>query len=270
LEKERLIWPEGTRMTYWWCVDQYGWPILGKAWSKLEARRINIDTFLRFSESQSDNPRLLAYYDVLEQVKISQHCCYRLKKDPAQRVQEEIGADLVFKGLMAEESRTRAINFLTRGWLFEGAQQDYLHGRPFFHCQPLATWTEEDIWAYIHRYDVPYASLYDMTFIAEDGSTQTVRRNGCLGCATDFGYSDSHLRILRQTHRPAWESVMRKGMARQIRRLQQTMKDGQLTLFDAFTPEELIDAQPCVFDDMDGRGGMRRPDELIYDPEVDI
>lgn len=32
LKRRRLVWPAGTRKTYWWCVDQYGWPLLGKAW----------------------------------------------------------------------------------------------------------------------------------------------------------------------------------------------------------------------------------------------
>jgi hypothetical protein len=65
-ERERLIWPAGTRKSYWWCVDQYGWPLLGKARSKLKARRINIDCFLRFSMSQSEDPKLLAYYKLLK------------------------------------------------------------------------------------------------------------------------------------------------------------------------------------------------------------
>jgi hypothetical protein len=49
--------------------------------------------------------QLLAYYDVLRQVKISQHCFYRLKKEPTERIQEQLGVDVIFKGLMAEESR---------------------------------------------------------------------------------------------------------------------------------------------------------------------
>jgi len=270
LERERLVWRQGTLMSYWWCADQYGWPLLGKAWSKLAARRINIDTFLRFSESQSKDPKLLAYYDVLRQAKISQHCCYVLKKEPAERVQARLGVDLIFKGLMAQESRTRAINFLTRGYLFEGRQRKHLRGRPFFHCQPMAIWTETDVWDYIRRYDVPYSSLYDMTYIALDGSTRHIRRNGCLGCATDIQFADNSLRVLRQTHRRAWRVVMRQGMAGEIRNLQRALRYApQLTLFDVFSDEELIDAQPCVFDDLDGRGGMLRPEDLVYDPEVD-
>ena len=268
LERRRLVWPAGTRKSYWWCVDQYGWPLLGKSWSRLKARRINIDTFLRFSCSTSADSRLLAYYDVLRRVKISQACCDVLKKEPAERVQAGLGVDLIFKGLMASESRARAKNFLTRGFLFEGAKRDYLRGAPFFHCQPLAIWTDDDIWAYIRRYDVPYAALYDLTFVAHDGTTQRVKRNGCMFCATDIRYTDNHLYVLRQTHPKAWRTAMRAGLAEQIRNLQRALRSApQMTLFDAFSTEELIEAQPCVFDDLDGRGGIP-VQGLAYDPEV--
>lgn len=270
LEGERLVWREGTRKSFWWCVDQYGWPVLGKAWSRLKARRINIDTFLRFSQSESEDERLLEYYRVLREVKISQACCDVLKKEPAERVQAELGVDLIMKGLMASESRTRAINFLTRGYLFEGRKREHLRGEPFFHCQPMAIWTDEDVWAYIRRYEVPYASLYDMTFVDHGGATQHVKRNGCMFCATDLRYADNHLYALRQTHRKAWETVMRRGLGEEIRRLQRVLRSApQLALFDLFSTEELIEAQPCVFDDLDGLGGHPVHDGLVYDPEVD-
>lgn len=269
LERDRLIWPAGSMKSYWWCADQYGWPLLGKSWSKLFARRINIDTFLRYSQSQSEKPELLAYYEVLRKVKISQQCCKVLKKEPAEKVQAALGVDLIFKGLMASESRTRAKNFLTRGYLFEGAKRDHLHGEPFYHCQPLAIWTDDDIWAYIRNFGVPYAKLYDMTYYGQDGKRHCIKRNGCLGCGTDFGYKDNHLSTLRQTHRRAWQVIMRAGMGEQIRNLQRAMRSGALTIFDGMEMDELIDMQPCVFDDIDGLGGMTAPSGLVYDPEVE-
>ena len=269
LKGERLVWREGMRKSFWWCVDQYGWPLLGKSWSKLKARRINIDTFLRFSKSNSHDVKLLAYYDVLRQVKISQACCDVLKKEPAERVQAELGVDLILKGLMASESRSRAKNFLTRGYLFEGAKREHLHGAPFFHCQPMAVWNDHDVWEYIRLYDVPYAPLYDRTFIARDETTQHIKRNGCMFCSTDLRYADNHLYALRQTHPKAWDTVMRRGLGDQIRRLQRALRSApQLTLFDQFTTEELIDVQPCVFDDLDGLGGHPAHDGLAYDPEI--
>lgn len=268
LERDRLIWPAGTTMSYWWCVDQYGWPLLGKSWSLLDARRINIDTFLRFSRSESENQKLLNYYSVLRHAKISQHCCKVLKKEPAEKEQEKLGVDMIFKGLMASESRSRTKNFLTRGYLFEGAKRNYLHGDPFFHCQPLAIWNDDDIWEYIKRFNVSYSPLYDITYRTESG-VEKIKRNGCLGCGTDFGYKNNHLQILRQTHRTAWNVIMKAGMGQEIRNLQRAMKAGQMNIFDTTETSELIEVQPCVFDDLDGLGGNSAPDGLIYDPEVE-
>jgi len=268
-EKYRLVWPAGTLMSYWWCADQYGYPLLGKAWSKLDARRINIDVFLSHSQSISTDPILLSYYKVLRQVKISQHCCQVLKKEPSQLVQEKLGVDLIFKGLMASESRSRAKNFLTRGWLFEGAKKPYLNGALFFHCQPLATWNEKDIWDYIHRFSVPYSTLYDIGYISHDGSRKNIRRNGCMGCATDLAYKDNHLFALRQTHPRAWKVFMRSGLGQEIRNLQHVLRTNQMDIFDVFPTNELIEAQPCIFDDLDGLGGKPElSDELTYDSEL--
>jgi len=58
-----LVWKKGTMKSFNWCVDQYGYPILGKAASKLTARRINIDCFLKFSNSESEKLETLEYYD---------------------------------------------------------------------------------------------------------------------------------------------------------------------------------------------------------------
>lgn len=50
----------------------------------------------------------------------------------------------------------------------------------FYHCQtwarkvlnPIYDWTTDEVWEFIHRYDVPYCKLYDEGF----------QRLGCIGC----------------------------------------------------------------------------------------
>lgn len=37
---------------------------------------------------------------------------------------------------------------------------------------PIINWEDEDVWEFIHKYDVPYCSLYD----------QGEKRLGCIGC----------------------------------------------------------------------------------------
>jgi hypothetical protein len=236
-------------MSYWWCVDQYGFPILGKSKSKLDAHRINIDCFLKYSRSQSESEELAEYYDLLRQVKISQHCCKLLKKEPSERMQAELGVDVIFKGLMAAESRSRMTSFCTRGELFQGARREHLpEGDPFWHCNPLGIWTDADIWAYIKEYKVPYSTLYDREWKDEKGETHTIARNGCFGCATGIAFADNQLKILRQTHPRIWDKVMRCGMAEQLQALRIARNDGQISIMDVYSAEELLEVRPCIFD----------------------
>lgn len=266
----RLLWPAGTRKSYWWCVDQYGWPLLGKAFSKLKAHRINIDCFLRYSSSQSDDPKLLAYYDILRQVKISQACCDTLKKEPSERLQAELDIDVIFKGLMAAESRSRQTNFISRGYLFKSSRP-HLGGDPFYHCNPLSIWTDDDIWEYIRRFRVPYSPLYDMGWTDEKGVHHRIKRNGCMGCATDLLFPNNHMAMLRRTHSKQWFAFMRAGMADEIRKLQQAKANGQLSLLDVYDTKDLLDLRPCAFDRIDKLvffDESMADDVIQYDPEL--
>ena len=252
-----MVWKAGTTKGYWWCVDQYGYPILGKAASKLLARRININCFLRFSKSSTNNDELLQYYNMLRKAKISQACCDFLKKEPSELIQADLKVDVVFKGLMAAESRNRKLNFSTRGFLFESARA-YID-TPFYHCNPLSTWTDNDIWEYTHRFNVPYSSLYDLEYTDESGKLCKMKRNGCMGCYTDYGRKSSHMYVLRQTHPKAWRLIMNTGMAAEIQKLRSTEKYRpkkkdyyRLAILNAIGSEEqlewAIENRPCAFD----------------------
>lgn len=249
LKKRNLVWKKGTVKNYWWCVDQYGYPILGKALSgKLTARRINIDCFLRFSSTASQDPELIAYYDLLSKVKISNHCCSILKKEPSEQLQAELGIDVIFKGLMASESQMRNLNFATRGYLFKSSRP---HCGDFYHCQPLAIWTDSDIWEYIQKYDVPYSTLYDIEYTDAKGNLCKIKRNGCVGCATDIAFKNNHMSTLRQTHHKLWEGYMLKtGLGDEIMKLHKVKSGGKLSKMDFFnTAEQLAQLNPCAFDE---------------------
>jgi len=264
--KRKLVWPAGTIMSYWWCADQYGFPILGKAASKLDARRINIDCFLKFSESASDKEELLKYYDILKECKFSQHCCKLIKKEPSEKLQAELDIDVIFKGLMASESRTRKINFATRGYLFK-SHRPHLGDDPFYHCNPLQIWTDEDIWEYIHKYDVPYSKLYDVGYIDNKGVEHKMQRNGCMGCATDILYKNNHQQMLRHTHHTQWKALMDYGMAEELRKLYKTRSKGIPTILDVFdSTDALLENRQCAFDDMDSLVDAEDVKEE-YDPE---
>lgn len=252
----------GHPMNFAYCVRQYGAPLLGKAASKLDAHRINIECFLKYSDTATDKEKLRQYYDVLRCCKFSQHCCKLLKKEPSEQLQAQLGVDLIFKGLMAAESHTRMTNLATRGHIFAGHRAHIKDG-PFYHVSPIGIWTDDDVWAYISKYDLPYSPLYDITYLAEDGTTQHIKRNGCIMCGTDIQFGDNHLAILRQTHPLAWRSCMEHfGYAEQLAELFRIKKN--TAILAAFSENgtrarmlerygaqtaRLLDNQPCVFDD---------------------
>lgn len=272
-EDRNLIWRPGTRKNYWWCVDQYGWPLLGKAFSKLKAHRINIDCFLEYSESKSEKPELLAYYNVLREVKISQTCCDFLKKEPSEAMQAQLDVDVIFKGLMASESKTRQTNFLTRGYLLR-SHRDHLGDDPFWHSNPISIWTDDDIWAYHSKYNLPYSSLYGMGWTDDEGKYHKIKRNGCMGCGTDLLFRNNHMAMLRRTHPKHWETFMKKGMAAEMQKLMLTHKGRgpQMSLLDYLPVEYLIDNRPCSFDRIDKLvmyDNTWEPDAMEYDSEAD-
>lgn len=264
--RRNLIWKTGTTMNYWWCVDQYGYPILGKAASKLTARRINIDCFLRFSQTSSESQELKEYYDLLGHVKMSNHCCSILKKEPSEKVQEALEVDVIFKGLMAEESRMRRLNFCTRGYLFESSRP-YLKNHPFCHCNPLSIWTDSDIWDYIKRYNVPYSPLYDMEYRDHKGNICKIKRNGCVPCATDIAFRDNHLSVLRQTHPEFWKLYMKRGLGDELMNLQKYQSNGVPNMMNVLdTAQEVMNIRPCAFDDVAGHIRHSRATDISYDP----
>jgi hypothetical protein len=69
-------------------AEQYGFPILGKAATKLDAPRININIFLKYSTEQSQGND--KYYEILRKfpdLRISHACCNFIKEQPSQRLQ---------------------------------------------------------------------------------------------------------------------------------------------------------------------------------------
>ena len=251
----------GQTKTFAYCINQYGAPLLGKSASKLDAHRINIECFLKYSQSATENDDLIEYYSILKQCKFSQHCCKLLKKEPSERMQAELDVDMIFKGLMASESHSRMTSAATRGHIF-ASHRPHIKDGPFYHISPIAMWTDDDIWAYIHKYKLEYSPLYDITYTAQDGSTQHIKRNGCIMCGTDLQFKDNHLSILRQTHPKAWESCMEHfGYREQLYKLFKIKRNPHI--YDAFTDDatkarvierfgdssQLLDIKPCVYDD---------------------
>lgn len=255
---------KGQKKTFAYCVEQYGAPLLGKSASKLDAHRINIECFLKYSKTDSEKDELKEYYDILRECKFSQHCCKLLKKEPSERMQAQLDVDVIVKGLMASESRSRLTSIATRGHIFESHRPHINDDKDgFYHVNPIAFWTDDDIWEYIHKYNLEYSPLYDITYTAEDGTEQKIKRNGCIMCGTDIQFKNNHLAILRQTHPKAWDSCMNHfGYADELYKLFRLKKNKYI--LDSFTDDgtkarmierfgstdRLLKDRPCAYDDM--------------------
>ena len=260
LNRQRLF-DVGHIKNFAYCIEQYGAPLLGKSASKLDAHRINIECFLKYSQTDSDKEKLHEYYDILRECKFSQHCCKLLKKEPSERMQAELGVDMIFKGLMASESHSRLTSFATRGHIF-ASHRPHITDGAFYHVNPIGLWTDDDVWDYIHRYKLKYSPLYDIEYTAAGGSAHHIARNGCMMCGTDIQFKDNHLSVLRQTHPKAWESCMERfGYRDQLYKLFKLKKN--MNIFDSFADEgtsarlidkfgdvsTLFDYRPCAFDE---------------------
>ena len=92
------------------------------------------------------NKGINAFYESIDNRKA---CCFMRKVEPLQRALS--GKKAWVTGMRAEQATTRA-SLPTR---------EFDEGNQFEKFNPLSSWTEEEVWAYIRMYDVPYNQLHD-------------------------------------------------------------------------------------------------------------
>ena len=243
--RRKLVWEVGSLISFWFIAEQYGFPILGKDATKLDAPRININVFLKYSPEQSKgNDR---YYEMLRKfpdMRISHSCCNFIKERPSQKLQKKLGCDTLFRGLLASESRRRTFTFLGYGFLYNTADK-------YLYSNPLSIWNDNDIWDYIHKFNVPYAPLYDLT---DDEGNKLFERNGCYVCGTGLAYERNNIEILRKHYQQKWEALMRYGMAREMKTFACAISDD--IRLNALEHDWLLDMRPCAFDRLTPRKNL--------------
>jgi len=84
-----------------------------------------------------------------ESVELRKACCFIRKVEPLQRALA--GKQAWITGMRAEQAMTRA-SLPTR---------EFDEGNKIEKFNPLSDWTEQEIWAYIRLFDVPYNKLHD-------------------------------------------------------------------------------------------------------------
>ena len=229
-------------VSFWWVVQEYGWPLMGKTFGV--GGVAHKSSRKQFFQELEEHGELDGQYAIQAEVPISSACCTFLKVRPSAKVQKQLGIEGVFLGILAGESRQRMFNFLKYGELYE-VKTDHL-----WKCHPLAIWTDDDVWAYIKRFNVPYAKLYDMGYYNDFGEYIHHKRNGCMFCGMDIKFPDNHLAIMRRTHPKLWEFLMKKkGLGQVLLSLRFAINHHQ---FDLFTQSIDIDSYlekfPCAFD----------------------
>jgi len=90
-----------------------------------------------------------AFYDSVE---LRKACCHMRKVEPLQRALS--GKQAWVTGMRAEQATTRA-SLLTR---------EFDAGNQLEKFNPLSDWTEQEVWAYIRLFEVPYNALHDQFY----------------------------------------------------------------------------------------------------------
>ena len=106
---------------------------------------------------------------------VTEKCCDILKKNPVKEYERRTKR-FAYIGTMASEAESRKKSWLDHGCNVFSDQRK--------QSRPMSIWTEEDVWEYIRRFNVPYASIYDDVY-DEDGNKIICgeKRTGCAFCA---------------------------------------------------------------------------------------
>lgn len=132
-------------------------------------------------------------YLLNEPYKVSDLCCYWLKKQPSHEYMTRTGRK-PYIGLMASEGDTRAIAYIRRGGCNTFGEGRGAHPSSW----PLAIWTEQDVWQFIKDRHIELPDIY------ERGATRT----GCMGCGFGAHLDHSTLDVM-QREWPRWYDMVR-------------------------------------------------------------
>lgn len=202
-------------------LKEYGYPVISKEVAKTlhdanTARKSGlknstaIQKFNGIYKSKNGKTNFFSvekYKFLLDAPFLSSHkCCDVMKKKPSKSFESERALAPII-GTMAHESKLRR-----QKWIKNGCNAFNVK-RP--SSQPLSFWTEQDIYEYIVKYELPIASVYGE--ILRDPKTDKyylsgVKRTGCIFCA--FGAQcrgDRRFLDLKETHSRQYDYCINGG-----------------------------------------------------------
>lgn len=123
---------------------------------------------------------------------IGSGCCKEMKLKPIAEYVKKTGR-VPIMGTTASESALRAQKFMQYGFYnLEGKKAQ---------CTPMSIWTDDDVWEYIHRFNLPYCKIYDMGY----------DRTGCVFCmfGAHLDKEPNRFQKLQRTHPDLWRYCMK-------------------------------------------------------------
>lgn len=187
-------------------IGEYGYPIISK-----EQSRYLYDVKTSKSEKLINTRLTSKHFSISKKwrylidapFKISDRCCYVMKKAPAHSYYTKTGKAPII-GTMAEESNLR--------------KQQYLkHGCNGFNNKiptstPMAFWTEQDVLQYIYEKNLPYASVYGDLIKDENDKFHFTgcQRTGCMFCGygCHLEAEPNRFQQLKETHPKQYKFII--------------------------------------------------------------
>lgn len=203
----------GKRITFRQVVEKYGYPLISKevADNVYRARRGSKNAIDRMNGLNPDGSlssfkkgNIKYKYLINAPFEISNKCCNEMKKKPSKAFEKETGLKPII-GTMASESTYRKT-----GWILTGCNA-FDTPRPM--SQPMAFWTEQDIFEYVVNNNISIPSVYGKIVKGENGKWVTTgcERTGCVYCGFGAQCDKSPTRFekLKESHPKLYDYCMK-------------------------------------------------------------
>lgn len=192
-------------------VTKYGYPVVSKEQSQYiyqyRTYKSEYTRNIRWNGGKTGKGKISEKWKYLVNAdfRISDMCCYHMKKSPFERYERKTKRVPIL-GTMACESQTRMRSYLTNGCnAFTGVK------RP--RSTPMGFWLESDVLEYIKENTLTIPSVYG-DLQEKDGKLETtgVNRTGCIWCMYGCqNKGDNRFEVLKESNPKLYEYCMRGG-----------------------------------------------------------
>lgn len=159
-----------------------------------------------------------------KKVSASEVCCYYVKHKPTYDLVDKLKSEgnpimSNFTGLRAEESTARMKQIKRDNVIY------YAKSWGFLKASPIAYFTEDMVWQYVKKYNIPYCEVYDKVVYYEDAFENVKEeerdkvlyypRIGCWPCLLNT--KRYYLYFLKKNYRNKYDFLMfKEGLAKEL------------------------------------------------------